>query len=55
MQHSPLWQILGDDLAGFMLVMIAFLFVDIFDTAGTLYGVGRQAGDLDEDGQSRRC
>ena len=40
----------GDDLAGFMLVMIAFLFVDIFDTAGTLYSVGRQAGDLDEDG-----
>ena len=41
---------LGDDLAGFMLVMIAFLFVDIFDTAGTLYSVGRQAGDLDEEG-----
>jgi AGZA family xanthine/uracil permease-like MFS transporter len=39
-----------DDLAGFMLVMIAFLFVDIFDTAGTLYSVGRQAGDLDEEG-----
>ena len=34
----------------FLLVMIAFLFVDIFDTAGTLYSVGRQAGDLDEDG-----
>jgi AGZA family xanthine/uracil permease-like MFS transporter len=30
--------------------MIAFLFVDIFDTAGTLYSVGRQAGDLDEEG-----
>ena len=41
---------IGDDMAGFMLVMIAFLFVDIFDTAGTLYSVGRQAGDLDEDG-----
>jgi len=41
---------IGDDLAGFMLVMIAFLFVDIFDTAGTLYSVGRQAGDLDEEG-----
>ena len=41
---------IGDDLAGFMLVMIAFLFVDIFDTAGTLYSVGRQAGDVDEDG-----
>ena len=41
---------IGDDLAGFMLVLIAFLFVDIFDTAGTLYSVGRQAGDLDEEG-----
>ena len=41
---------IGDDLAGFLLVLIAFLFVDIFDTAGTLYSVGRQAGDLDEEG-----
>jgi AGZA family xanthine/uracil permease-like MFS transporter len=32
----------------FALVMIAFLFVDIFDTAGTLYSVGRQAGYVDE-------
>ena len=41
------------DIAGnlddFLLVMIAFLFVDIFDTAGTLYSVGRQAGYVDED------
>ena len=28
--------------------MIAFLFVDIFDTSGTLYSVGRQAGYVDE-------
>ena len=41
---------ISDDLAGFMLVMIAFLFVDIFDTAGTLYSVGRQSGHLDENG-----
>ena len=40
----------GDDMAGFLLVMIAFLFVDIFDTAGTLYSVGRQSGHLDENG-----
>ena len=33
----------------FLLVMIAFLFVDIFDTAGTLYSVGRQAGYVDAD------
>ncbi len=32
----------------FILVMITFLFVDIFDTAGTLYSVGRQAGYVDE-------
>ena len=30
------------------MVMLAFLFVDIFDTAGTLYSVGRQAGYVDE-------
>jgi AGZA family xanthine/uracil permease-like MFS transporter len=30
------------------MVMITFLFVDIFDTAGTLYSVGRQAGYVDE-------
>ena len=33
---------------GFLSVMITFLFVDIFDTAGTLYSVGRQAGYVDE-------
>ena len=44
---------LGDIAGGagwgdFLLVMITFLFVDIFDTAGTLYSVGRQAGYVDE-------
>ena len=38
----------GDNLADFLLVMIAFLFVDIFDTSGTLYAVGRQAGFVNE-------
>ncbi len=38
----------GDDLGTFLLVVITFLFVDIFDTAGTLYSVGRQAGYVDE-------
>ena len=33
---------------GFLSVMVTFLFVDIFDTAGTLYSVGRQAGYVDE-------
>ena len=40
---------IGDNLDTFIMVMIAFLFVDIFDTAGTLYSVGRQAGYVDED------
>ena len=32
-------------------VVIAFLFVDIFDTAGTLLGVGRLAGFLNDKGE----
>ena len=35
-------------LGTFMMIMIAFFFVDIFDTAGTLYGVGKMAGKVDE-------
>ena len=35
-------------LGTFLMIMIAFFFVDIFDTAGTLYGVGRMAGKIDE-------
>ena len=38
----------GTPWGAFLLVMITFLFVDIFDTAGTLYSVGRQAGYVDE-------
>jgi len=39
----------GEILTGKLLVVvIAFLFVDIFDTAGTLIGVGRIGGFLDE-------
>jgi AGZA family xanthine/uracil permease-like MFS transporter len=37
-----------DNLGDFILVMIAFLFVDIFDTSGTLYSVGRQAGFVND-------
>ena len=33
----------------FLMVVIAFFFVDIFDTAGTLYGVGRMDGKVNED------
>ena len=38
----------GTTIGMFLMVMITFLFVDIFDTAGTLYSVGRQAGYVDE-------
>ncbi|MEE3303455.1 MAG: NCS2 family permease, partial [Candidatus Thermoplasmatota archaeon] len=38
----------GTPWGDFLLVMITFLFVDIFDTAGTLYSVGRAAGYVDE-------
>ena len=33
-------------LGGFLLIMITFLFVDIFDTAGTLYSVGAKQDTL---------
>ena len=39
----------SETIGAFLLVMITFLFVDIFDTAGTLYGVGKMAGKVDED------
>lgn len=40
--------------AGLVAVVFAFLFVDLFDTAGTLIGVGHRAGLLDESGRLRR-
>ena len=43
-------------LTGKMLsVILAFLFVDFFDTAGTLMGVGRLAGFVDERGRLTRA
>lgn len=41
----------SDNMDIFLLVLIAFFFVDVFDTAGTLYSVGRQAGYVDADDQ----
>ena len=35
---------------GMIAIVISFLFVDLFDTAGTLVGVSQQAGYLDENG-----
>lgn len=38
----------------FIVIMFAFLFVDLFDTLGTLIGVATKADLLDEDGQLPR-
>ncbi len=38
-----------------IVVVLAFLFVDIFDTAGTLIGVGRLAGFVDSEGELPRA
>ncbi len=38
----------------FLVIVLAFLFVDIFDTAGTLIGVGRLAGFVDDNGELPR-
>lgn len=38
----------------FVVVIFAFLFVDLFDTLGTLVGVSTKAGMLDENGQLPR-
>lgn len=38
-------------LVDFIVVMFAFLFVDMFDTIGTLIGVSTKAGMLDEEGR----
>ena len=35
----------------FIVVIFAFLFVDMFDTIGTLIGVSTKAGMLDEEGR----
>ncbi len=38
----------------FLVVIFAFLFVDMFDTIGTLIGVSSKAGMLDEEGRLPR-
>lgn len=40
---------------GLLEVVFAFLFVDLFDTIGTLIGVSQQGGFLDEDGKLPRA
>ena len=39
---------------GFLTIIFAFFFVDLFDTAGTLVGVAHRAGMLDETGRLPR-
>ena len=56
----PVDTLLALDLSGLATgslipVVLAFLFVDLFDTAGTLLGVGRLAGFVDADGQLDRA
>ncbi len=41
-------------IVNFIIVIFAFLFVDIFDTLGTLIGVSTKAGMLDENGKLPR-
>lgn len=42
------------DIINFIVVIFAFLFVDMFDTLGTLIGVSTKAGMLDKDGKLPR-
>ena len=44
----------GIDLFNFIVVIFAFLFVDLFDTLGTLIGVATKADMLDEQGRLPR-
>ena len=44
----------GIDLFNFIVVIFAFLFVDLFDTLGTLIGVATKADMLDENGHLPR-
>ncbi len=45
----------GSNWIDFIAVLLVFLFVDMFDTIGTLAGVGIQAGYIDENGELPRA
>jgi AGZA family xanthine/uracil permease-like MFS transporter len=45
----------GSNWIDFIAVLLVFLFVDLFDTIGTLAGVGMQAGYIDENGELPRA
>lgn len=44
----------GDHLVQFVAILFSFLFVDLFDTVGTVVGVADKAGLLDEEGKLPR-
>lgn len=48
---AGLGEINGSNIIDFIAVLLVFLFVDMFDTIGTLAGVGTQAGYIDENGE----
>ena len=48
-------QINLDNLLNFLAVLLVFLFVDMFDTIGTLTGVGMKAGYIDDKGELPRA
>ena len=45
----------GSNIVDFLAILLVFLFVDMFDTIGTLMGVGTQAGYIGEDGELPRA
>ena len=45
----------GSNFLDFIAVLLVFLFVDMFDTIGTLAGVGTQAGYIDQNGELPRA
>jgi adenine/guanine/hypoxanthine permease len=58
--HLPTETLLATDFSGLLTgelipVVLAFLFVDLFETAGTLLGVGRLGGFTDEAGELARA
>lgn len=52
---SGLDQIWESGLSNFLAVLFVFLFVDLFDTIGTLSGLGMQAGFVNEAGELPRA
>lgn len=51
---SGLGMVTGNNWIDFLAVLLVFLFVDMFDTVGTLSGVGKRAGFLTETGELPR-